>query len=124
MEAYDGLAILTTNMRQAVDPAFLRRFRFIIEFPRPDQAAREKIWRQCLPDNTHALDDAAFRQLARRVDLTGGHIRQITLRAAFIAAAANAQILLEHVAQATRAEFAKLGLAPVELDLSQSRRAA
>jgi len=124
MEAYDGLAILTTNMRQSVDPAFLRRFRFIIEFPRPDQAAREKIWRQCLPDNTHALDDAEFRQLARRVDLTGGHIRQITLRAAFIAAAANARILLEHVAQATRAEFAKLGMPPVELDLSQSRKAA
>ena len=77
-----------------------------------------------LARHTHALDDAEFRQLARRVDLTGGHIRQITLRAAFIAAAANARILLEHVAQATRAEFAKLGMPPVELDLSQSRKAA
>ena len=124
MEAYEGLAILTTNMRQSVDPAFLRRFRFIVDFPRPDQAAREKIWRQCLPDKSHGLDDAAFRQLARRVDLTGGHIRQITLRAAFIAAAANAEIGLEHVAHATRAELAKLGMPPVELDLSQSRRAA
>jgi hypothetical protein len=124
MEAYEGLAILTTNMRQSIDPAFLRRFRFTIDFPRPDQAAREKIWRQCLPDKSHALDDAAFRQLARRIDLTGGHIRQITLRAAFIAAAANAQICLEHVAQAARAEFAKLGMPAVELDLSQSRRAA
>jgi SpoVK/Ycf46/Vps4 family AAA+-type ATPase len=124
MEAHDGLAMLTTNMRQSVDPAFLRRFRFIIDFPRPDQAAREKIWRQCLPAKAHRLDDAAFRQLARRIDLTGGHIRQITLRAAFIAAAANTDIRLEHVAQAARAELAKLGLPPVELDLSPSRKAA
>ena len=50
MEAYDGLAILTTNMRQNLDPAFLRRLRFIVDFPRPDAEAREKIWRQCLPD--------------------------------------------------------------------------
>jgi hypothetical protein len=124
MEAYDGLAIMTTNMRQSVDPAFLRRFRFIIDFPRPDQAAREKIWRQCLPDKSHVLDDAAFHQLARRIDLTGGHIRQITLRAAFIAAAANVEIGLEHVSLATRAEFAKLGMPPVELDLSEARKAA
>jgi SpoVK/Ycf46/Vps4 family AAA+-type ATPase len=124
METYDGLAIMTTNMRQSVDPAFLRRFRFIIDFPRPDQGAREKIWRQCLPDRSHGLDDAAFRQLARRIDLTGGHIRQITLRAAFIAAAANVEIGLEHVAQAARAELAKLGLPPADLDLSASRKAA
>ena len=46
MEAYEGLAILTTNMRQNLDPAFLRRLRFIVDFPRPDVEAREKIWRQ------------------------------------------------------------------------------
>jgi SpoVK/Ycf46/Vps4 family AAA+-type ATPase len=117
MEAYEGLAILTTNMRQNLDPAFLRRLRFIVDFPRPDVEARERIWRQCLPAESHQLDDAAFRQLARRIDLTGGHIRQITLRAAFIAAAAGARIGLEHMAQAAGAELAKLGMAPAELDL-------
>jgi AAA+ superfamily predicted ATPase len=124
METYEGLAILTTNMRQNLDPAFLRRLRFIIDFPRPDVAARERIWRQCLPRESHVLDDAAFRQLARRVDLTGGHIRQVTLRAAFGAAAAGVQIGLEHIAHAARAEFAKLGMPPAELDLSSSRKAA
>jgi len=124
MESYHGLAILTTNMRQNLDPAFLRRLRFIIDFPRPDAEAREKIWRQCLPVESHVLDDAAFRQLARKIDLTGGHIRQITLRAAFMAAAAGAQIGLAHIAHAARAEFAKLGMPPVELDLSQARQAA
>jgi SpoVK/Ycf46/Vps4 family AAA+-type ATPase len=123
MEAYEGLAILTSNMRQTLDPAFLRRLRFVMEFPRPDAEAREKIWRQCLPAETHTLTDASFRQLARKVDLTGGYIRQITLRAAFIAAAAGSRITLEHVAQATRAELAKLGMAAVELDVAQARAA-
>ena len=124
MEAYEGLAILTTNMRQNLDPAFLRRLRFVVDFPRPDVEARQKIWRQCLPEESHELDQAAFGQLARKIDLTGGHIRQITLRAAFIAAAAGAQIGLEHIVHAARAEFAKLGMPPVEIDLSQTRRAA
>jgi AAA+ superfamily predicted ATPase len=124
MEAYEGLAILTTNMRKNLDPAFIRRLRFIVEFPRPDAAAREKIWRLCLPEESHDIHEVEFRQLARRLELTGGQIRQITLRAAFIAAAANDQIRLTHVATAVRAELAKLGMPPVELDLTQARRAA
>jgi SpoVK/Ycf46/Vps4 family AAA+-type ATPase len=123
MEAYEGLAILTSNMRQNLDPAFLRRLRFIVDFPRPDMAAREQIWRFCLPEESHDLDQAAFRQLARKIDLTGGHIRQITLRAAFIAAAAEVRINLEHIADAARAEFAKLGMPPVEIDLNGKRAA-
>ena len=124
MEGHEGLAILTTNLRQNLDPAFLRRLRFIIDFPRPDAAAREAIWRRCLPEESHELDDAMFRQLGRKIELTGGSIRQITLRAAFIAAAAGSQIGLVQIAQACRAEFAKIGLPPVELDLGQERRAA
>ena len=124
MEAFEGLAILTTNMRKNLDPAFVRRLRFIIEFPRPDAPAREHIWRLCLPENSHDLQGAEFRQLARRLELTGGQIRQITLRAAFIAAAANDRIKLQHVATAVRAELAKLGMPPVELDLNKPRRAA
>lgn len=72
MEAYEGLAILTTNLRQNLDAAFLRRLRFIIDFPRPDAIAREEIWRRCLPEKSHTLDAAAFRLLARKVELTGG----------------------------------------------------
>ena len=124
MEAYPGLAILTTNMRQNLDPAFLRRLRFVVDFPKPDADARQQIWRQCLPEGSHELDEAAFRLVARKIDLTGGNIRQITLRAAFLAAAAGVQIGLEHIVQAARAEFAKLGMPPADIDLSQARRAA
>jgi AAA+ superfamily predicted ATPase len=124
MEAFEGLAILTTNMRKNLDQSFLRRLRFVVEFPRPDADAREKIWRQCLPQASHELSDADFSQLARRIDLTGGQIRQITLRAAFLAAAGGKQIGLEQIVQAASAELAKLGMPPIEIDLLQSRRVA
>lgn len=124
LEAYEGLAILTTNMRKNLDAAFLRRLRFVVEFPRPDAEAREKIWRQCLPYVSHELTDGDFRQIARRIDLTGGQIRQITLRAAFIAAAADKQIGLDQIVQAASAELAKLSMPPIEVDLLQTRKAA
>jgi hypothetical protein len=124
MEAYEGLAILTTNLRQNLDAAFLRRLRFIIDFPRPDVEAREEIWRRCLPEKSHTLDAPAFRQLARKVELTGGHIRQITLRAAFVAAAANELIGLPHITYATNAELAKLGRPAVVLEQAGMRKVA
>jgi hypothetical protein len=124
MEAYEGLAILTTNLRQNLDAAFLRRLRFIVDFPRPDASAREEIWRRCLPGQSHALDAAAFRLLARKIELTGGHIRQITLRAAFLAAAADQPIGFGHILYATNAELAKLGIPAVEFAASEGRRAA
>lgn len=124
MEAYEGLAILTTNLRQNLDTAFLRRLRFIIDFPRPDATAREEIWRRCLPEASHVLDAAAFRQLARKIDLTGGHIRQITLRAAFVAAAVDKPIGLAHIAYATNAELAKLGRPAIALEMPEDRKAA
>jgi hypothetical protein len=124
MEAFDGLAILTTNMRQNLDPAFVRRLRFIVEFPRPDADARERIWRRCLPPDSHVVDGGGFRQLARKIELTGGHIRQITVRAAFAAAAQGTRVGLGHIAYASRAEFAKLGMPAVDLHSSEHRLAA
>jgi hypothetical protein len=124
MEAYEGLAILTTNLRQNLDAAFLRRLRFIIDFPRPDAGAREEIWRRCLPKDSHSLDVAAFRLLARKIELTGGHIRQITLRAAFVAAAADTTIGLEQIIYAANAELAKLSMPAVAIDLREGRKAA
>jgi len=124
MEAYEGLAILTTNMRQNIDQAFLRRLRFIVEFSGPDIGAREQIWRQCLPEDAHELTNVEFQLRARKIDLTGGHIRQITLRAAFLAASCAVQIGLKHIVQAAGLEFAKLGMAPVQIEPIQKRSAA
>ncbi len=120
IEAYSGLVILTTNFRQNIDQAFLRRFRFVIEFPKPDAAAREAIWRKCLPSAAPVAADLDFGFLARRVELTGGNIRQITLRAAFAAAAENAgEIGMRHILSATRAELVKADMVTAVRELDE-----
>ncbi|MEE8058991.1 MAG: ATP-binding protein [Pseudomonadales bacterium] len=105
MEAYSGLSILTTNLKNAMDDAFLRRLRFIVQFSFPDAAQRQKIWRRMFPDNapTGVLD---YAKLAR-LNLAGGSIRNIVLHAAFAAAAAQQAIDMAHLLHATRHEFIK-----------------
>ena len=60
MEAFEGIAILTTNLKQNIDDAFLRRLRFLVDFPLPDAAAREVIWRQAFPERAPLVDDIDF----------------------------------------------------------------
>ena len=125
LEAFSGLVLLTTNLRQNVDPGFVRRLRFIVEFPRPDAQARATIWKKCLPADSHALRREDFEMLGRRVELTGGHIRQISLRAAFIAAGRGAErITIDDVDEAVRAEYLKLGLPAVAVVPARKQQAA
>jgi hypothetical protein len=116
MEAYRGLAILTTNLKSALDPSFLRRIRFVVQFPRPDAAARREIWRRIFPDPTpvRGLDVDALA----RLDVTGGAIRNIALRAAFLAADAAAPVGMGHLLEAARSECAKLERAVAEAELA------
>ena len=106
MENYGGLAILTTNMKEALDRAFLRRLRFVVQFPYPDPAERERIWRRIFPRPTplDALDYARLAQL----NIPGGNIRNIALTAAFLAADDGRCVTMRHVAAAARREYAKL----------------
>ena len=106
MECYNGLAILTTNLKSAVDPAFLRRLRFIVQFPFPDQAQRQEIWRRVFPERT-PVDELQFEKLAK-LNLAGGNIRNIALSAAFLAADAGTPVGMAHLARAARSECAKL----------------
>ncbi|GLZ81509.1 ATPase [Actinorhabdospora filicis] len=106
MENYRGLAVLTTNMRSALDPAFLRRLRFVVQFPFPDHAQRAGIWLRAFPAEVplDALDPARLAQL----NIAGGNIRNIALHAAFLAADEDAPVRMGHVMRAARAEYAKL----------------
>jgi hypothetical protein len=106
MEAYRGLAVLTTNMKRSLDRAFQRRLRFIITFPFPDSDHREEIWRRVFPPAT-PLRDIDYRTLAR-LNLPGGHIRNIALSAAFLAADSGAPVGMEQLLAAAHAESAKL----------------
>ena len=107
MEAYQGLAILTTNMKSALDQAFLRRIRFIVDFPFPAWQERKLIWMKIFPEQTptEGLDDRLLAQL----NMSGGSIRNIALNAAFYAADAGEPVMMKHILQATRRECKKLG---------------
>ena len=106
METYRGLAILTTNMKSALDVAFLRRIRFILDFPFPDAELRAEIWRQIFPDATptEGLDPNKLAQLA----VAGGNIRNIAMNAAFLAADAEEPVRMGHLLRSARGEYAKL----------------
>ncbi|MBN9509428.1 MAG: ATP-binding protein [Alphaproteobacteria bacterium] len=106
MEAYRGLAILTTNMKSALDPAFLRRLRFVVTFPFPDAAQRAAIWRQVFPAAT-PLDGVDAERLAL-LRLPGGAIRNIAMSAAFLAADCGEPVRMHHLRTAARSEYAKL----------------
>jgi hypothetical protein len=107
MEAYRGLAILATNMKSALDQAFVRRLRFIADFPFPGAADRKRIWEKVFPPDTPA-DDLDLDWLAR-MNLTGGSIHNIALNAAFLAAGANPpRVTMPLLLQAARTEFHKL----------------
>ena len=106
MESYRGLAILTTNQRSALDTAFVRRLRFIVEFPFPDAAMRAEIWRRIFPPATPQTSLDA-RKLAR-LSVPGGNIRNIALNAAFLAADTDEQVSMSHILRAARNEYAKL----------------
>ena len=106
MEAYSGLAILTSNHKAALDPAFQRRLRFVVHFPFPDQAQREGIWRAVFPPAAPLAPDVDFARLARP-DIAGGGIRNIALAAAFLAAEAGSAIGMAQLLQAARMEGAK-----------------
>lgn len=105
MEAYRGLAILTTNRKSALDQAFLRRIRFVMEFPFPEMAQRIEIWRHVFPQAT-PTEDLRIERLAR-LNATGGHIRNIAVGAAFLAADAGEPVRMSHLLHAARDEFAK-----------------
>lgn len=106
MEAYRGLAVLTTNMQSALDTAFLRRIRFVVPFPFPDAAQRAEIWRRVFPASTptEGLDAARLA----RLNVAGGNIRNIALYAAFLAAEQGEPVRMRHLARAARVEYAKL----------------
>jgi AAA+ superfamily predicted ATPase len=105
MEAYRGLAILTSNQKAALDTAFHRRLRFVIHFPFPEAGEREAIWRSIFPvaTPTEGLD---YGKLAR-LQMAGGNIRNIALNAAFLAAEENQPVAMTHILRAAQAEAGK-----------------
>src|SRR5262249_51155427 len=106
MESYRGLAILTTNRRNALDAAFLRRLRFVVAFPFPGAEQRARIWERIFPAET-PTEGLDVCKLAR-LNVAGGNIRNIALNAAFLAADLGEPVRMSHLLQTARRECAKV----------------
>lgn len=116
MEEYEGIVILASNFQKNIDEAFTRRLRFIIDFPFPEKDYRYRIWRGVFPAGTPLDRDIDFDFLAQKLKLSGGHIRNIALSAAFLAAGNSGHIGMEHIIRATKREFQKMGRLCVKSD--------
>jgi SpoVK/Ycf46/Vps4 family AAA+-type ATPase len=105
MENFQGLAVLTTNLKSSMDKSFQRRLRFTIDFPFPDIAERRQIWERVFPPQTPTQDLDPARLAA--LNMTGGNIRNIALNAAFLAAGAGQPVSMGHILQAAQLEAVK-----------------
>jgi SpoVK/Ycf46/Vps4 family AAA+-type ATPase len=109
MERFKGLGVLATNRKQDLDEAFLRRLRFVIDFPLPGEDERQRIWRQMIPPHVEAKE-IDFDFLARQFPLAGGHIRSIVFHACLQSAdtAGRRQLTMLPILAAVKSEYEKL----------------
>ena len=116
MEVFDGMAVLTTNLRANVDEAFLRRLDAIVDFPVPDVEDRRRLWERNLSAGVPKADDIDVDFLARRFTLSGGNIRNVAVGAAFRAAAGERPLAMADLVRETAREYRKLGRLCVEAE--------
>jgi len=109
METFDGLAILTTNLRANLDDAFTRRLDAIIDFPVPDVEQRRVLWERCLGEDLPREHDIDLDFCAQQFELAGGHIRSIAITAAYLAAGRGSPLRMSDLVQAIQREYRKLG---------------
>jgi hypothetical protein len=119
MERFDGLAILTTNLRSNVDEAFLRRLDALIDFPMPEEDHRRRLWERHLPPTLPRADDLDLDFLAARFKVSGGNIRNICVAGAYLAAAEDRPLAMADLVRATEREYRKLGRLTVEAEFGR-----
>ncbi len=117
VETHQGPCVLTTNLRKNLDPAFVRRFQVVIDFPRPDTGSRRQLWSRLLPPRAPRLPEVDPGFLGGAANLTGGGIRNAALHAAYLAAGDGTPISLAHVALAVWRELGKDGRELTRADL-------
>ena len=109
LEAFDGIAVLTTNLRSNIDDAFTRRFDLIVDFPFPDRALRRALWEQCLSGPVPVGPDVDLDRVSEPYELAGGSIRAAATTAAYLAAARGRPVAMQDVLAGARREYRKMG---------------
>ncbi|WP_224360824.1 ATP-binding protein [Hyalangium versicolor] len=111
LERFEGLAILSTNLRNNIDPAFIRRLEFVVDFDEPTHEERLALWRCHLPSQVPLATEVDLAELAALYPISGGLIRNAAVAAAFLAAAQATPITRHHLVRAVWREYAKSGRA-------------
>jgi SpoVK/Ycf46/Vps4 family AAA+-type ATPase len=119
IEEYAGVVILASNLSHNIDSAFARRMNYVVEFPMPDEARRERLWRGMFPAKAPLGEDVDFPFLARQFQLSGGEIRNVSLEAAFLAARDGRVVRMRHLVQAMARETLKQGRLPSAAEFKQ-----
>jgi hypothetical protein len=109
IDQYEGLVALATNLRHNIDPAFLRRMDFVVDFPLPDIVQRQRLWQLHLPAE-QTDPEVDVDTLARLYPIPGGWIRNAAIAAAFAAAAGERTVRMRHVVSAVQDEYVKAAL--------------
>lgn len=108
---FAGVAVLATNVRRSIDPAFVRRLEFVVNFDLPDDRERAKLWQVHLPSSAPQAEGLELAAFAARYPISGAQIRNAAVGAGYLAAAGGVPISAHHLAWAVRREYAKAGLA-------------
>lgn len=109
IDEYNGIVIMASNFSQNIDQAFERRLHFSINFPFPDEESRLLIWKNIFPHALPIENNIDYAFLAKKIDVSGGHIKNIALAAAFYAAKEKKFVSQEYIIKASKAEFEKIG---------------
>lgn len=121
IEEYEGISVLATNYLKNIDEAFIRRMKYIINFPFPDVDSRKQIWQVTMPDKAPVGRDIDYDFLAETFEISGGNIKNILVYAAFKAAADSPRITMSHILKAAQYEMQKIGKLMLSQDMKQYR---
>ncbi|BBM87998.1 ATP-binding protein [Candidatus Uabimicrobium amorphum] len=117
IEDHNGIVILATNLIENLDKAFVRRMNFVIQFPHPTIKQRVGIWKKIFPREV-PVDNIDLEFLAKKVDLSGGYIKNIAWLACFYAAEDDKVLRMSHIIRSVRREYQKIGKAFLDSDFA------
>lgn len=109
LEVFEGCAILTTNLQENIDEAFLRRFGAVVEFPMPSPPERLKLWERAFPPYAPRGADLDLTYLANQFNIAGGLIVNAALNACILASARREDVCMRHAVEAIARELVKMG---------------
>jgi ATP-dependent 26S proteasome regulatory subunit len=119
IEEHDGVTLLSTNLGQNIDAAFMRRITYLVAFPFPDADARREIYIKTLPERLPVSDGVDWSYMAEKFKLSGGHIKNIVLSAAFAAADEGTELNMRHLLISAVREMKKNDIVVVREDFRE-----